>query len=163
VKYGGAPRLVGDRDHHRVVVSQAGSLERGGHGASQKHGGTDQEERRRGDLGGNQHLPGAARTRIHRHLASHRSYQFEACGLQRRREPEDDGAGNGAGDEERVHPPVGGRRHERQLLGLLGRHHRCRRVQSPLEKEPRDQEPGCRCRQREQETLRQQLPHDAMA
>ena len=94
-------------DRQRVDRPYAWIFRRGGEGASQKNGGTDQEESRDADLDRDQGMPCAARTRIPDHFTPHGRHQVEASGLQRRREPEERRGHDGASHQEHEHSPVG--------------------------------------------------------
>lgn len=93
----------------------------------------------------------------------HGTHQLEARRLERRHEPEGGGRADRASEQEQHDAPVRGGRGDPNVLRKFGRH-RCRqRVERCLEKHSRDDEPVRRGRQRELQTLREQLPDDAPA
>ncbi len=66
------------------------------------------------------------------------SHQFEASGLQRRREPEEHRRDNGPGDQEYQHPPIRIGSTAEVHLSELWRQHGRRRIERTLQKQPGD-------------------------
>lgn len=131
--------------------------------AAEEDRGADQEQRRCSDLDADEQVSSAARARVPCHSATHGTHQLEARRLERRHEPEGGGRADRASEQEQHDAPVRGGRGDPNVLRKFGRH-RCRqRVERCLEKHSRDDEPARRGRQRELQTLREQLPDDAPA
>ena len=111
-------------------------------------------------------MPRAARTRAPCQFAAHRGHQVDACRLQGRCKPEERRRRDGANHQEHQHTPIrgwGGQVEQTHELGDLRRECDDHRIERAVEKEPRDDDAADRRRERQNQTLREELADDAPA